>query len=904
MRCTLLTQAALAISSFAGALGNPTPDISTGSEMEKRADCSSTVHYTKVWVESGLDRYRMWLITARRNDKHLQLYCEAGSNAFYLTNLQCFWGSDRKYYIDVSVARGAAGHKTIQDTHSAMCDDFERLTGSRIPKMSDPLSVAASIAGLISITVEAVKFLSPYVSAAKETPQVAAHVYSEVQSTQVILMGLQSLTKNLGSVNIQHAALIGVNQVVAVLTDGVLLYSELHKELQSLWTKDSVEKVPLRGRLQWVWKESAFVTLLNRLQSFKSSMTLVLMIFDSDELAKEHQEQLSNNIKALLDNNNALSRRLMNLEDALDAQKIISRRMSIISLSASSSRNASQQLTAESPATSIATENSLTISKFDFEDDLESSRVYRRAVRETMDYSFRSSIARSHSWSVFSGLSLGDVSIMSVIALPVYQDDITNAEHYDFGEEPAPDAETHGTVTDQPLLIECLELKLKLLTIPGMSRYFDEIPHPADDFSHLRSVLEQATPLAILAQALDPTQNLDVGLPEDLTGNARKELVLWFAQFCHDKLDIETGNLITVQDVMGGSSYSTLKVISLISSITESLVIRGPLMSHLSSVKARVDAQPPELRKLLTEQRQFVRDLDELLEMKDQLEMLSGHIFQGSRELAATHVTFSTIVERNLLLPLTHQIWAPGFDFILTSMRYEASYYVYNGSQRARIQLWLKEGRFKDEDKTRESLARCLYLLPTRAKRISMLFEFSEYLKSQPMATEEQKKDRSRSQSSIAKIVSQLQDMEMMYNGTLTAVQELQERIEDWKGIRPGDLGEMILCKTLYVTKSSKTHLVEILIRTEADKVHTEGTIPPETHTLGHSNIQASNAFESEMRTWASKIDEYRMMAILMARPNLDKEEIDPPMMGNTDESVPKDFTERREPWKRYGVIK
>ena len=147
-----------------------------------------------------------------------------------------------------------------------------------IAKMSDPLSVAASIAGLISITVEAVKFLSPYVSAAKETPQVAAHVYSEVQSTQIILMGLQSLTKNLSSVNVQHAALIGVNQVVAVLTDGVLLYSELHKELQSLWTKDAVGKVPLRGRLQWVWKESTFATLLNRLQSFKSSMTLVLMI--------------------------------------------------------------------------------------------------------------------------------------------------------------------------------------------------------------------------------------------------------------------------------------------------------------------------------------------------------------------------------------------------------------------------------------------------------------------------------------------------------------------------------------------------------------------------------------------------------------------------------------------------
>ncbi|KAF5245971.1 hypothetical protein FANTH_7061 [Fusarium anthophilum] len=614
-----------------------------------------------------------------------------------------------------------------------------------ITKMSDPLSVAASIAGLISITVEAVKFLSPYVSAAKETPQVAAHVYSEVQSTQVILMGLQSLTKNLGSVKVQHAALIGVNQVVAVLTDGVLLYSELHKELQSLWTKDGVEKVPLRGRLQWVWKETTFVTLLSRLQSFKSSMTLVLVILQSDsgQTAKEHQEQLSNNVKALLDNNNALLRRLINIEDALDTQTIISRRMSIISMSGSPSQNSSQQSTAESPATSITTETNPAISKFDFEDDLESSRVYRRAVRETMDYSFRSSVARSHNWSVFSGLSLGDISIMSVIALPVYQDDITNAEHYDFGEEAVPDTETPGPVTGQPLLIQCLELKLKLLTIPGMSRYFDDIPHPPDDISLLRSVLQQATPLLMLAQALIPTQSLDAGLPEDITDDTRKEIVLWFAQFCHDKLDIETSNLITVQDLMGGTPYGIFKASYTAApkqqDITKNLVIHGPPTDQLSSAKAQVDAQPPELRKLLMEQHQSVQDVHELLEMKEQLDMLSSDIFQGSRVLADTHVAFLIGMEQNFLRPLTGQKWAP-------------------------------------------------------------------YLKSLPVPTEEQRKDRSKSQYSISRIVAWLQDNSISSN-TQAAVQELQEKIKDWKGIRPGDLGETILSRRLYVTTSSKSYL-------------------------------------------------------------------------------------------------
>ncbi|SCO80805.1 uncharacterized protein FRV6_05018 [Fusarium oxysporum] len=797
--------------------------------------------------------------------------------------------------------------------------------------MSDPLSVAASIAGLISITVEAVKFLSPYVSAAKETPQVAAHVYSEVQSTQVILMGLQSLTKNLGSVKVQHAALIGVNQVVAVLTDGVLLYSELHKELQSLRAKDGAEKVPLRGRLQWVWKESTFVTLLNRLQSFKNSMTLVLMILQSDssETAKEHQEQLSNNVKVLLDSNDALSRRLMNIEDALDAQTIISRRMSILSLSASPSQNTSQQSTAESPATSISTDTSLAISKFDFEDDLESSRVYRRAVRETMDFSFRSSIARSHNWSVFSGLSLGDISIMSVIALPVYQDDITNAEHYDFGEEAALNGRTPGPVIDQPLLIECLEIKLKLLTIPGMQRYFDEIPHPLDDFFHLWSVLQEVMPLVILAQALDPTL-LDVGLPEDLTDNVRKELVLWFAQFCRDKLDIETSNLITVQDLMWGNEYGIFRVISLISSITKNLVITGLPMNDLSSAKAQVDVQPPEIRKLVNEQRQFVRDVIELLEIKDQLEMYMNPIFQGLRVLADVQIALLLIMEGNLLRPSADQEWASAFGYLFRYIEVEAASYANDKLNRTSIQLWLKEGHFRDKDKTRSLL----------------------YLKSQPIVTEKQKNDGSMTRSSISRLVIRLQD-NAISKDTQAAVQKLQQKIEDWKGIDPHALGELILSKTLYVTKSSKTNLyhaylfqnmlllcketrgeptgersfyrskslseqkqTKFLLKGRFYLRHILSVTPTSQHDTHVCEVQwgADNsdkskfslvfAVESEMRIWASKIDEYRMMAILMVKPKHGPEEMDLSIEKNTDEPEPEGLTERMEPWKRYGVIK
>ncbi|KAM0382396.1 hypothetical protein ACHAPY_004388 [Fusarium culmorum] len=317
--------------------------------------------------------------------------------------------------------------------------------------MADPLSVAASIAGLISITVEAGKFLRPYVSAARETPPIAAHVYSEVQSIEIILNGLQNVTSSLSSVHSRNAALIGVNQVITVLTDGVLLFSDLQDELRSLSPKNEDDGIPMRTRLRWVRKEGTLTALLTRLQGFKSSMTLVLMILksDSDRSATQHHEQLSANINLLLESNQSLSRRLMNLEEAMDTATIASRRMSFLTLV----EDTSQGIASEQSHPSIAeTDSTIGVSKFDFEDDLEASRAYRRAQRDTMDFSFRSSIARSNSWSVFSGLSLGDISIMAVIALPVYQEDLANPEHYDFGNDPVVVAKEPEPTIERPLL--------------------------------------------------------------------------------------------------------------------------------------------------------------------------------------------------------------------------------------------------------------------------------------------------------------------------------------------------------------------------------------------------------------------------------------------------------------------
>ncbi|KAF5607457.1 hypothetical protein FPANT_873 [Fusarium pseudoanthophilum] len=126
MKFTLFTQAAMAIPFITGALAIPTPDVSEA----KRADCSMTVRYRTDWVEKGLDRYRMQLITSPRNDRHLGVYCDAfKAPVGFVINPQCFWGD--AYYVDVSAARGPAGRRAVRDAHNKACNDFEVYTGCR-----------------------------------------------------------------------------------------------------------------------------------------------------------------------------------------------------------------------------------------------------------------------------------------------------------------------------------------------------------------------------------------------------------------------------------------------------------------------------------------------------------------------------------------------------------------------------------------------------------------------------------------------------------------------------------------------------------------------------------------------------------------------------------------------------
>lgn len=66
------------------------------------------------------------------------------------------------------------------------------------------------------------------------------------------------------------------------------------------------------------------------------------------------------------------------------------------------------------------------ISPREFEITLHRTRVYTRVQSNESDVSFASSAVRTNAWSMLSGVSLNDISVISVIALPISLEEINN----------------------------------------------------------------------------------------------------------------------------------------------------------------------------------------------------------------------------------------------------------------------------------------------------------------------------------------------------------------------------------------------------------------------------------------------------------------------------------------------
>ncbi|KAH7117358.1 CDC24 calponin-domain-containing protein [Dactylonectria macrodidyma] len=485
----------------------------------------------------------------------------------------------------------------------------------------DPLSVLASVAGIATAAGEVVKILGPYTTAAKDAPKIAAQLSSEALATQTIVSGLEKLTENFSTANVKYASLIQVDQLTAVLLDGVKIFSDLVAVLQTLPPLEPANPGwRLWSAMQWTRKKSSLTAIYNRLGPFKLSITCILSILQSDSQARaeSNQLQLISTVETLRECNHDLSRRMMGIESTFDT---MSQRRATIQLTGSIDVLEPHPASPKHPS----------LFEFEFEPQLKSSRVYRRAKRDTMDFSVRSSMARTHAWSQFSGISLGDISHISVLALPLYAEDIVNPQHYNFG---------HGIFQPKPLLSqtvqtrsiyhECVEVQLQLSQFEWFAEFQQqESQRGTEDGNplfNLIAIFRHGTPLLMLFNQLDSSRHeswegLIASSPSD---RVAKLATVEFVQACVNHLNFQPSECFTIADLRSTDTTNHMKVIRLVRLLLARLTKAGVIQAILFEPTPKIFTAEPSpaalaVDEFLSDERLYVKCLESLLETAEQI---------------------------------------------------------------------------------------------------------------------------------------------------------------------------------------------------------------------------------------------------------------------------------------------
>jgi len=139
----------------------------------------------------------------------------------------------------------------------------------------DPLSVSASVTGLALFAAKVVGFLSDV----HDAPTAASDLLSEVQAMHLIFEQLRNFVHRFADHDRQYISRIDIDGLVTILTGCVCTFSEIDGLLENCDRKRP--QLGLWDRAKWATKTNDITRVVGKLQSYKSSLTLLFVMLVS-----------------------------------------------------------------------------------------------------------------------------------------------------------------------------------------------------------------------------------------------------------------------------------------------------------------------------------------------------------------------------------------------------------------------------------------------------------------------------------------------------------------------------------------------------------------------------------------------------------------------------------------------
>jgi len=145
--------------------------------------------------------------------------------------------------------------------------------------MADPLSIAASVVGLVSVARKISAALTGFVLGVADVPESARAALAAVDAMRLTLASVRQLMTKLSEMPRQRKEMIHVTHLVVLFRQAILSLSELEAIICPANASASVgETTGTWDAVKWLLQEKRVTAAVQRLDSHRTSLSAVLNI--------------------------------------------------------------------------------------------------------------------------------------------------------------------------------------------------------------------------------------------------------------------------------------------------------------------------------------------------------------------------------------------------------------------------------------------------------------------------------------------------------------------------------------------------------------------------------------------------------------------------------------------------
>lgn len=154
--------------------------------------------------------------------------------------------------------------------------------------MADPLSLAASIAGLVTISAQIALLAKNLVDTVANAPASVAKIREEMDGMHFVCTEVQLFISKADGRHHAGLTMVTIHNLLTTVTGCVMVCSSIDKALSKVSGLDSPDTgtrrtsrtfLPVAKRIKWaLYKEEEAQSMIQELQRYKSSLSLMLTI--------------------------------------------------------------------------------------------------------------------------------------------------------------------------------------------------------------------------------------------------------------------------------------------------------------------------------------------------------------------------------------------------------------------------------------------------------------------------------------------------------------------------------------------------------------------------------------------------------------------------------------------------